>query len=74
MLLLLGEQLAQARVEGRRRLARHGVVGGDRAALLDDLAGRVEADDPVEARAVEVSLGGGDVLLERCLGLLHPLR
>ncbi len=66
MLFCCGEQLAQARVEGRRGLARHGVVGGDRAALLYDLAGRVEADDPVEARAVEVPLGGGDILFERC--------
>ncbi len=58
--LLLGEQLAQARVERRRGLARHGVVGRDGAALLDDLAGRVQADDPVEARTVEVPLRGGD--------------
>ena len=72
--LALGEELAQARVEGLRRLARHGVVGGDRAALLDDLAGRIEANDPVEPRTVEVSLRGGDVPLERCLRALHPLR
>ena len=41
--LALGEQLAQARIEGLRRLPRHGVVGRDRAALLCDLAGRIEA-------------------------------
>ena len=61
-------------VEGLGGLTRHGVIGGDRAALLDDLAGGVEADDPVEARTVEVSLRGGDVPLERCAGALHPLR
>ena len=69
MLLCCGEEFAQAVVEGRRRLARDRVVGGDRAALLYDLAGRIEADDPVEARTVEVSLHGGDILLERGLGL-----
>ena len=68
MLFFCGEQLAQAIVESRRRLACHDVVGGDRAALLDDLARRVQANDPVESRAVEVALRGGDVLLERCLG------
>ena len=41
--LLLSEQLAQAVVERRRRLPRHGVVVRDRAALLDDLARRVQA-------------------------------
>ena len=66
---MLGEELAQAVVEGRRRLARDGVVGGDGAALLDDLARRVEAHDSVEARTVEVPLRGGDVLLERGEGL-----
>ena len=65
--LLLGEQFAQARVERLRCLARDDVVGGDRAALLDDLAGGEEADDPVETRAVEILLGGGDVPVERCL-------
>ena len=65
---MLGEELAQAVVEGRRGLARHGVVGRDRAALLDDLAGRIETDDALEARAVEVPLRGGDILLERGLG------
>ena len=67
--LVLGEEFAQAVVEGRRRLARDRVVGGDRAALLDDLARRIEADDPLEAWAVEVSLHCGDILLERGLGL-----
>ena len=67
--LLLGEQFAQAAIEGLRGLARHGVVGRDRAALLYDLPGRVQADDSFEAWAVEVSLRGGDVLLERCAGL-----
>ena len=66
--LLLGEQLAQARMKRRGRLARDGVVGRDRAALLDYLAGRVQTNDPVEPRAVEVLLGGGDVPLERGLG------
>ena len=64
--LLGGEQLAQPVVEGRRRVARHGVVGGDRAALLDYLAGRVEAGDAGEARTVDVSLRGGEVVFKRC--------
>jgi hypothetical protein len=33
------------------------------------LAGRIEASDSVEPRTVEVSLGGGDFALERCLRL-----
>ncbi len=66
MLLRCGEEFAQAVVERRGRPARDRVVGGDRAALLDDLAGGIEANDPLEARTVEVSLHGGDVLLERC--------
>ena len=69
MLFCCGEEFAQAVVERRRRLARHRVVGRDRAALLGDLARRVEADDPVETRAVEVPLRGGDILLERGVGL-----
>ena len=67
--LLRGEQLAQPVIERRRRLARHGVVGRNGAALLDDLAGRVQAGDPGKARTVEVSLRGRDVLLERCADL-----
>ena len=64
--LFRGEQFAQPVVECRRRVARHGVVGGDGAALLYHLAGRVEASNSGEARAVEVSLRGGDVVFERC--------
>ena len=64
--LALSEEFAKAIVESRRRLPRHCVVGRDRSALLYDLAGRIEANDPVEAWTVEVSLHGGDVLLERC--------
>ena len=69
MLFFCGEKLAQAGVESRRRLARDRVVGRDRAALLCYLAGCVEADNPGEARVVEVSLGGGDVLFEWCADL-----
>jgi hypothetical protein len=68
--LALGEQLAQPRVERLRGLPRHDVIAGDGAALLYDLAGGVEASDPVEPRAVEVSLRGGDigvkVVVKRC--------
>ena len=60
--LALCEELAQAVMECRRSLARHGVVGGDRAALLDHLARGVEANDPRESRAVEPLLGRGDFL------------
>ncbi len=67
--LVLGEEFAQAVVERRGGQARHRVVGGYGAALLYDLARRVETDDPVEAWAVEVPLHGGDILLERGLGL-----
>src|SRR5262245_43849018 len=52
-------------MEGLRGFARHCVVDGDRAALLDHLAGGIETNDPREAGAVEVLLGGSDVLLER---------
>ena len=58
MLLRSREQLAQARVERGRRLARHGVVDGDGAALLGHLARRVEPRDAREARAVEPLLRG----------------
>ncbi len=63
--LALREELAQAVVERRGRLARHRVVVGDGAALLDHLARGVEADDPRESGAVEPLLGLGDFLLER---------
>ena len=63
--LLLGEQFAQSPMERRRGLARHDVVGRDGAALLDDLTGRVQAGDAVEARTVEVPLRGGDLFFER---------
>ena len=72
--LLLRRTARAGGVEGGRRLARHDVVGRDGAALLGDLAGRVEADDPVEARAVEVSLGGGDVLARTVSAAWRPLR
>src|SRR5262249_2603277 len=61
-----GEQLTQPGIKSLRRLAGDRVVDGDRAALFCDLTGRVKAGDPVESRTVEGSLGGGDVLLERC--------
>ena len=67
--LALGEELTQPVVESGRRFSGNDVVRGDRAALLDDLAGTVKADDPVEARTVEVSLRCRDVLLERVGGL-----
>src|ERR1700733_7902873 len=68
---LLGrEELAQVRVESRRRITCDGVVGRDRAALLYYLARRVEANNPGKARVVEVPLRGGclvlEVLFERC--------
>ena len=66
--LPLREELAQAVVKRRRGLARHRVVVSDRAALLDDLARAVKADDPREAGAVEPALGGGDFLFERVHG------
>jgi hypothetical protein len=66
---VFGEELAESVVEGCRGLARHDVVRWDRAALFYDLAGRLETDDPVKARTVEVSLGDGDVSLEWCAGL-----
>ena len=47
------EELAQPGVELLGRLAGDRVVVGDRAALLDDLARRVQADDALEARAGE---------------------
>jgi hypothetical protein len=62
--LLLAEQLAQTLVERRRRLARHGVVVGDRATLLDDLARRVQTRRAREARTLEPLLGLSDLLLE----------
>ena len=40
--LALGEELAQAVVERRGGFARDRVVGGDRAALLDDLRAPIE--------------------------------
>ncbi len=65
---MLGEELAEAVVEGRRGQARDRVVGRYRAALLDYLASRLETDDALEARAVEVPLHCGDILFERGLG------
>ena len=50
------------------RLACHGVVGGNRAALFNDLARGVETNDSLEPRTVEVALRGCDVPLERCPG------
>ena len=52
-------------MECRRGLARHGVVGGDSAALLDYLARGIEANDPRESGAVEPLLSCGGFLLER---------
>ena len=63
--LALCEELSQAVMECGRGLARDGVVGGDRAALLGHLAGGVEANDPRESGAVEPLLRRGDFLLER---------
>ena len=51
--LLLGEELAESCVEGRGGLARDGVVGADRPALLDDLSRRVESFEPGEPGALE---------------------
>ena len=63
--LALPEELAQAVMECRRGLARHGVVGGYSATLLDHLARVIEANDPRESGAVEPVLGRGYFLLER---------
>src|ERR1019366_5170418 len=63
--LALCEELSQAVMECRRGFARHRVVGGDSAALLDYLTRGVEANDPRESGAVEPLLGRGDFLLER---------
>ena len=60
-----GEQLAQAVIERRRRVASQDVIVGDGAALLDDLARRVQTRRAREPRAVKPLLGVGDFLLER---------
>ncbi len=67
--LARSEQFAQAGIERLGGLTGHRVVHRDGAALLDHLAGGVDAGDPVETRAVEVLLRRGDVVVERCAGL-----
>ena len=62
--LALTEQFAQPGVEGDGGLARHGVVDSDGAALLNDLACGVEPGDAGEARAVEVPLGLGHLVVD----------
>src|SRR5262249_46493583 len=69
--LPLREQLAQAFVKGFCGHACHGVIVVDRAALLDDLAGRVEASDAGETQAVEPLLCFASFAFQRtCLCLL----
>jgi hypothetical protein len=59
------EELPQASVERRGRLAGNRVVLGDRAALLDNLTRGVETDDSRKAVAVDPLLGLGHFLIER---------
>ena len=57
------------RIERRGGFSGDRVVGGDRAALLGDLPGGEEPDDPVETGTVEIALRFGDIPLERRLRL-----
>jgi hypothetical protein len=71
--LALGEHGAQPLVEGRGSVARDGVIRADGAALLDDLAGRIQALDAGEPRALEPGPHLFDFLFERThrVGLLR---